>query len=180
MDVKTRRERIEQQVRTAREVNYAELAAEFDVSEMTIRRDVEALESLGVVRRVVGGTIAVQGKDTEPSFATRMADASHTAKIGIGRDAADVSFLTTFGLSRFATKSQGHRSMPGRTSQRASSAPATHKDGGHARVASILNICTMTGRPRTGRHLSRRGQACPQTRERSTGPRPTNRRLPPF
>lgn len=33
--------------------------------------------------------------------ATRMADASHTAKIGIGRDAADVSFLTTFGLSRF-------------------------------------------------------------------------------
>ncbi len=76
MDVKTRRERIEQQVRTAREVNYAELAAEFDVSEMTIRRDVEALESLGVVRRVVGGAIAVQGKDTEPSFATRMADAA--------------------------------------------------------------------------------------------------------
>jgi len=76
VDVKTRRERIEQQVRTAREVNYAELAAEFDVSEMTIRRDVEALESLGVVRRVVGGAIAVQGKDTEPSFATRMADAA--------------------------------------------------------------------------------------------------------
>ena len=76
MDVKTRRERIEQQVRTAREINYAELAAEFDVSEMTIRRDVEALESLGVVRRVVGGAIAVQGKDTEPSFATRMADAA--------------------------------------------------------------------------------------------------------
>lgn len=33
--------------------------------------------------------------------ATRMADAAHTAKIGIGRDAADVSFLTTFGLSHF-------------------------------------------------------------------------------
>lgn len=76
MDVKTRRDRIEQRVRAAREVGYADLAAEFDVSEMTIRRDVEALEALGVVRRVVGGAIAVQGKDTEPSFATRMADAA--------------------------------------------------------------------------------------------------------
>ncbi|MFB0612604.1 transglutaminase-like domain-containing protein [Aurantiacibacter poecillastricola] len=32
---------------------------------------------------------------------TGMADATRTAKIGIGRDAADVSFLTTFGMSRF-------------------------------------------------------------------------------
>ena len=71
-----RRDRIEQRVRAAREVGYAELAAEFDVSEMTIRRDVEALETLGVVRRVVGGAIAVQGKDTEPAFSTRMADSA--------------------------------------------------------------------------------------------------------
>lgn len=32
---------------------------------------------------------------------TGMADPAKTAKIGIGRDAADVSFLTTFGLSEF-------------------------------------------------------------------------------
>ncbi|CAN5644804.1 DeoR/GlpR family DNA-binding transcription regulator [soil metagenome] len=76
VDVKSRRARIEQRVRSTREVGYAELAAEFDVSEMTIRRDVEALEALGVLRRVVGGAIAVQGKDTEPSFATRVADAA--------------------------------------------------------------------------------------------------------
>ncbi|WP_307787035.1 DeoR/GlpR family DNA-binding transcription regulator [Mycolicibacterium mengxianglii] len=75
-DVRTRRDRIEQLVRTAREIGYAELAAEFEVSEMTIRRDVEALEALGVLRRVMGGVIAVQGKDNEPSFATRMADAA--------------------------------------------------------------------------------------------------------
>ena len=74
LDVRTRRDRIEQRVRSAREVGYTALAAEFEVSEMTIRRDVEALEALGVLRRVVGGAIAVQGKDTEPSFATRMAD----------------------------------------------------------------------------------------------------------
>lgn len=36
---------------------------------------------------------------------TGMAEADKTAKIGIGRDAADVSFLTTFGLSRFDSSS---------------------------------------------------------------------------
>jgi transglutaminase-like putative cysteine protease len=35
--------------------------------------------------------------------ATGMADRAHTAKIGIGRDAADVSFLTVFGASQFHT-----------------------------------------------------------------------------
>jgi DeoR/GlpR family transcriptional regulator of sugar metabolism len=76
MDAKTRRDRIEQRVRAQREVGYAELAAEFDVSEMTIRRDVEALEMLGVVRRIVGGAIALKGKDSEPSFETRVANAA--------------------------------------------------------------------------------------------------------
>ncbi len=33
--------------------------------------------------------------------ATGMADPAKTVKIGIGRDAADVSFMTTFGLARF-------------------------------------------------------------------------------
>ena len=36
---------------------------------------------------------------------TDMADPAKTVKIGIGRDAADVSFLTTFGLSKFRDKS---------------------------------------------------------------------------
>ena len=76
VDAKTRRDLIERRVRTDMEVGYAELAAEFDVSEMTIRRDMEALEALGVVRRVVGGAISVKGKDAEPSFATRVADAA--------------------------------------------------------------------------------------------------------
>lgn len=76
MDAKTRRDLIEERIRIEREVGYADLAAEFDVSEMTIRRDVEALETLGVVRRVVGGAIAMKGKDNEPSFATRVADAA--------------------------------------------------------------------------------------------------------
>src|SRR5689334_8196401 len=89
VDVKSRRDHIEQSVGAAREITYAELATEFDVSEMTIRRDVEALEASGVVRRVVGGAIALQGKDTEPSFATRMADAAQE-KIHIADVVADL------------------------------------------------------------------------------------------
>jgi DeoR/GlpR family transcriptional regulator of sugar metabolism len=76
MSARTRRDLIEQRVRAQREIAYAQLAADFDVSEMTIRRDVEALEMLGVVRRVVGGAIALKGKDSEPSFETRVADAA--------------------------------------------------------------------------------------------------------
>ncbi|TDL05980.1 DeoR/GlpR transcriptional regulator [Mycolicibacterium obuense] len=87
--MKTRRDHIEQRVRAAQEITYADLATEFDVSEMTIRRDVEALEASGVVRRVVGGAIALQGKDTEPSFATRMADAAQE-KIHIADVVADL------------------------------------------------------------------------------------------
>ena len=37
--------------------------------------------------------------------ATGMADPAQTVKIGIGRDAADVSFLTSFGLSQFESSS---------------------------------------------------------------------------
>src|SRR5882757_946639 len=76
VDAKTRRDHIEQRVRSEREVGYAELAADFDVSEMTIRRDVEALETLGVVRRVVGGAIALKGRDREQPFATRVTEAA--------------------------------------------------------------------------------------------------------
>jgi DeoR/GlpR family transcriptional regulator of sugar metabolism len=76
VDAKTRRDLIAERVRVEREVRYAELATEYDVSEMTIRRDMEALETLGVVRRVVGGAIALKGKDNEPAFETRVADAA--------------------------------------------------------------------------------------------------------
>ena len=53
------------------EIDFASLATEFGVSEMTIRRDVDALENKGVLRRVVGGAISLAGKSAEPSFKDR-------------------------------------------------------------------------------------------------------------
>jgi DeoR/GlpR family transcriptional regulator of sugar metabolism len=73
---KKRRELIEQRVVSHGEIDFASLASEFQVSEMTIRRDVNALEDKGVVRRVVGGAIALVGKSSEPAFETRAAQAA--------------------------------------------------------------------------------------------------------
>src|ERR1700712_5288969 len=115
MDAKARRDRIEERVRVEREVRYSELAAEFDVSEMTIRRDMEALEALGVVRRVVGGAIALKGKDNEPSFETRVADAAEE-KRHIADAVADlIGPSETLILDSGSTALAVARSLKGRT-----------------------------------------------------------------
>jgi DeoR/GlpR family transcriptional regulator of sugar metabolism len=75
MAVKMRRAIVEERVLQLGEVKYADLARELEVSEMTIRRDIERLEKRGVARRVTGGAIAVTRKVDEPSFQTRLTDA---------------------------------------------------------------------------------------------------------
>ncbi len=76
MGVSERREMIRERIARHGEVNYVSLARAFDVSEMTIRRDMYALELTGAVRRVVGGAISVAGKAAEPSFAARAREAA--------------------------------------------------------------------------------------------------------
>jgi DeoR/GlpR family transcriptional regulator of sugar metabolism len=71
-----RRALIEQRVVADGEIDFASLADEFKVSEMTIRRDVNVLEEQGVVRRVTGGAISLVGKASEPAFETRAAQAA--------------------------------------------------------------------------------------------------------
>jgi DeoR/GlpR family transcriptional regulator of sugar metabolism len=75
MKAEARRAAIEGRVRSHGEVDFASLAGEFAVSEMTIRRDIEVLEEKGVLRRVAGGAIAFQGRGYEPPFATRVLNA---------------------------------------------------------------------------------------------------------
>lgn len=71
MDVTQRRRLIQEQVVRTGEVQFAALATEFDVSEMTVRRDIDALERQGVVRRVSGGAIPVSAVAFEPSYGLR-------------------------------------------------------------------------------------------------------------
>lgn len=72
MSGEDRRRLIELRLLDAGELTYAELVEELGVSEMTVRRDVETLETKGVLRRILGGAISASGKGTEPRFSARV------------------------------------------------------------------------------------------------------------
>jgi len=76
MDASQRRELIVDRALSLGEVEFGALAVEFGVSEMTIRRDIEILQSQGLLRRVVGGAILTKGTASEPSFESRASEAA--------------------------------------------------------------------------------------------------------
>lgn len=71
------------------EVNVATLSLALEVSEMTIRRDLEALERQGLLRRVHGGAISVVSRGYEPPYGLR-ARRGVEAKARIARMAASL------------------------------------------------------------------------------------------
>lgn len=52
-------------------VSVADLGSRFDVSEMTVRRDLDELERRGLLRRVHGGAVSARGRSFEPAFLSR-------------------------------------------------------------------------------------------------------------
>ena len=84
----TRRSSIHALLARRGEAAIPELAERFSVSEMTIRRDLEALEEQGLVRRVRGGAISTLSRGYEPPFAQR-AQEGHAPKAAIAAAAAD-------------------------------------------------------------------------------------------
>lgn len=89
MPVKARRQIVLEQLEGRGEVNVATLSRETGVSEMTIRRDLEALERDGLCRRVHGGAISTVSRGYEPPFALR-AGRQPDVKTRIGRAAASL------------------------------------------------------------------------------------------
>ena len=85
MSAQDRQRAIEHLLSQSGELRLTDLASRFQVSEMTIRRDLGTLEDRGVLRRVVGGgAIAIAQKAHEPSFTTRALDESSSkAHIGV-------------------------------------------------------------------------------------------------
>jgi DeoR/GlpR family transcriptional regulator of sugar metabolism len=73
MDTKTRRATIAERLQVEGEAAIVELAALYGTSEMTIRRDLELLESAGLARRSRGGAISVQSSSFEPPILQRAA-----------------------------------------------------------------------------------------------------------
>jgi DeoR/GlpR family transcriptional regulator of sugar metabolism len=71
------------------EVSTAELCERFDVSEMTIRRDLRELDQRNLLRRVFGGAESSLGRSYEPPYDVRL-DRNREAKQAIGRKAAEL------------------------------------------------------------------------------------------
>jgi DeoR/GlpR family transcriptional regulator of sugar metabolism len=82
-----RRHRILQQVAERQTIHIGELAAELDVSEMTIRRDITRLERDGFLRRTYGGATAHLTRSMELLFNARALE-NAPAKRLIGMQAA--------------------------------------------------------------------------------------------
>jgi DeoR family transcriptional regulator of aga operon len=74
-------------VRNAGRASLADLAARLGVSEMTVRRDLDALQARGLVERVRGGAVAVAEPESAAGFAAR-AGWQAGLKDRIGRAAA--------------------------------------------------------------------------------------------
>ena len=85
----TRRERLRDLVQSRGFASLGELAESLEVSESTIRRDLEQLEREGVTRRTHGGVFWTGESETLEVFQTRRDD-HWAAKAVIGRAAADL------------------------------------------------------------------------------------------
>ncbi|NOH02725.1 MAG: DeoR/GlpR transcriptional regulator [Chloroflexi bacterium] len=72
-------------------VTIADICSQFNVSDMTARRDLNELDRQGLLRRVHGGAIANLGRSYEPSFQTR-AVKNLEEKKAIGLKAAELIY----------------------------------------------------------------------------------------
>jgi DeoR/GlpR family transcriptional regulator of sugar metabolism len=83
-----RHARIMERLRTEGSVRVSDLMSELGVSDMTVRRDLEALEARGNLVKVHGGaTLLRESAVHEPGFETKRA-LEHDAKVAIARAAA--------------------------------------------------------------------------------------------
>jgi DeoR/GlpR family transcriptional regulator of sugar metabolism len=89
MDAAERQSQIIEVLLKKGRVSVPDICDEFQVSEMTARRDLARLERQGLLRRYHGGAEAILGRSYEPSFKTR-ASKFQAAKAAIGWKAAEL------------------------------------------------------------------------------------------
>jgi DeoR/GlpR family transcriptional regulator of sugar metabolism len=89
VSTKLRRVSIVNTLLNSGKVTITELAQSLGASEMTIRRDLEALEADGVARRVRGGAISTQSRSYQPPIMQRSSQETE-AKMRIGQAAAEL------------------------------------------------------------------------------------------
>lgn len=89
MFAEERQSKIVQMVENGRSVKVLELAERFEVSESTIRRDLQELEEKNLLKRTHGGAVGVQRKSYEQSFQEKK-EAHFIEKERIGELAASL------------------------------------------------------------------------------------------
>ena len=82
-----RQQLILETVRETRQITVDDLSQRFNVSEVTIRRDLREMDGQGVLRRAHGGAVAAISELPEPPVVQRMAE-TENCKACIGRSAA--------------------------------------------------------------------------------------------
>ena len=68
---KNRRGNILELLDSKQTVSISDLVERFEVSEMTIRRDLKALEEKGLLHRIHGGAIKIGGRSYSPPYLIR-------------------------------------------------------------------------------------------------------------
>lgn len=89
MNAEGRRQLVLEALEERREVAVAALSETAGVSEMTIRRDLEALEREGLLKRVHGGAVSSVSRGYEPPYALRLSR-ERDVKRAIGERAASL------------------------------------------------------------------------------------------
>lgn len=82
-----RQEKILDILKTQVSIKVCDLATLFDVSETTIRRDLQVMENNNLLARTHGGAVRVSEIKNEPSFLQKY-DEMHNEKVAIGKKAA--------------------------------------------------------------------------------------------
>jgi len=114
MDVRNRRRALAAAFRDGHEIPVRQLATELGCSEMTVRRDLDALEHDGVLRRVHGGAIGVSLRADEVPYAVRVFEAA-AVKERIGRAVAGlIADGETVALDSGTTTAEVARALRGR------------------------------------------------------------------
>jgi DeoR/GlpR family transcriptional regulator of sugar metabolism len=114
VNASARRRALAAMVRQRGSIAVSELAAEFGCSEMTVRRDLDALERDGVVRRTHGSAVTASLRAGEKPYPVRAFEASE-AKERIGRAvAALISDGETVALDAGTTTAEVGRALRGR------------------------------------------------------------------
>lgn len=144
VDALARLEHIRSEIDALGRVRVADLAEQFGVSEMTVRRDLDALADLGLVHRVRGGALAPSTPPSAHREQARAEEAIAEKLVEIVGEGGAVALDASTTLQRLAKRLEGVRSITALTN----SVETFNALNAHPGVNALLTGGSLD--PRTG------------------------------